>query len=356
MKIKKLVLGILLVIASCTTAAFGQFSPNQQDLQISSDEKTQLIDTILKAVKTSYVFPEISLEIETAILKNQRKGGYNKIRSSKEFADTITNQLALISNDKHLHVLFSHDTVQQKTDKEPPLPDFIKTFAVQNNFGFNKLDILDGNIGYMNILGFFPLDEATNKAIASLDYLSNTQALIIDLRENTGGVGALANFVLSYFFDQRPVNLLEVVFRKDNRVEQSWTSFYIPGKRYTGKSVYVLTSSETFSAGEAFAYILQSYKKATIIGEQTGGGANVGDLIRLNDHFVMNLPIGRPVSPITKTNWEGVGVKPDIEISKEKALAIAHITALEKLIETCTDKKLKEQLKVALARIQPILK
>src|SRR6476620_9406386 len=112
MKIKKLVLGILLVIASCTTAAFGQFSPNQQDLQISSDEKTQLIDTILKAVKSSYVFPKISLEIETTILKNQRKGGYNKIRSSKEFADTISNQLALISNDKHLHVLFSHDTVQ----------------------------------------------------------------------------------------------------------------------------------------------------------------------------------------------------------------------------------------------------
>ena len=152
------------------------------------------------------------------ILKNQKKGGYNKIRSSKEFADTISNQLALISNDKHLHVLFSHDTVQQKTDKEPPLPDFIKTFAVQNNFGFNKLDILDGNIGYMNILGFFPFDEATNKAIASLEYLSNTQALIIDLRENTGSVGALANFVLSYFFDQRPVNLLDVVFRKDNRV------------------------------------------------------------------------------------------------------------------------------------------
>lgn len=279
------------------------------------------------------------------ILKHQKKGDYNKIISSREFADTISNQLVLISNDKHLHILFSYDTVQQKTDKEPPLPDFIKTFAIENNYGFNKIDILDGNIGYMNILGFFPFDEATNKAIASLDYLSNTQALIIDLRENTGGVGALANFVLSYFFDQRPVNLLDVTFRKDNRVEQSWTSFYIPGKRYISKPVYVLTSSGTFSAGEAFAYILQSYKKATIIGEQTGGGANVGDLIRLNDHFVMNLPVGRPVSPMTKNNWEGVGVKPDIAISKEKALATAHITALEKLIETCKDEKVKDQLK-----------
>jgi hypothetical protein len=351
----KLLISIILLALACTTV-FAQFSPNQQDLQISSKEKAQLIDTIIKAVKSTYVFPEISLHIETTLLKHQKRGDYNKVISSKEFADTISNQLVLISNDKHLHIVFSYETVPQNTAKEPPLPDFIKTFAIENNYGFNKIDILDGNIGYMNILGFFPFDEATNKAIASLDYLSNTHAMIIDLRENTGGVGALANFVLSYFFDQRPVNLLDVTFRKDNRVEQSWTSFYIPGKRYTGKPVYVLTSSGTFSAGEAFAYILQSYKKATIIGEQTGGGANVGDLIRLNDHFVMNLPVGRPVSPITKNNWDGVGVKPDIEISKEKALTTAHIIALEKLIETSTDEKVKAQLKDILTRVQTTLK
>ncbi|MGN6341133.1 MAG: S41 family peptidase [Ginsengibacter sp.] len=244
----------------------------------------------------------------------------------------------------------------QKTDKEPPLPDFIKTFAIQNNYGFNKIDILDGNIGYMNILGFFPFEEATNKAIAALDYLSNTRALIVDLRENTGGVSTLANFVLSYFFDQKPVDLLDFIFRKDNKVEQSWSAFYVPGKRYTGKPVYVLTSSGTFSAGEAFAYILQSYHKATVVGERTGGGANIGDLIRLNDHFVMNLPIGRGVSPVTKSNWEGVGVKPDIEASKENALVVAHIAALKKLIDNCTDEKQKGHLKDILEKIQPIMK
>jgi len=343
---------LILFIGVNYTTALGQFSPNQPDLQISSKEKAQLIDTIIKAVRNSYVFPEISLKVEASILKHQRKGDYNKISSSKEFADTISNQLVLISNDQHLRILFSYDTVPQETDKEPPLPEFIKTFAVENNYGFNKTDILEGNIGYMNILGFFPFDEATNKAIASLDYLSNTQALIIDLRENTGGAGALGNFILSYFFDQQPVNFLDVIFRKDHRVEQSWSSFYIPGKRYVSKPVYVLTSSETFSAGEAFAYILQSLKRATIIGEKTGGGANVGDLIRLNDHFVMNLPVGRPVSPITKTNWEAVGVKPDITTSKEKALTTAHISALKKLIETSIDEIVTEQLKDILTKAQ----
>lgn len=354
MNLKLLISSIFLVL-SCSTV-FGQFSPSQQDLQISSKEKTQLIDTIIKAVKNSYVFPEISLQVETALLTHQKKGDYNKIISSKEFADSISNQLVLISNDKHLHVLFSYDTVPQKTDKEPPLPDFIKRFAIENNYGFNKIDILDGNIGYMNILGFFPFDEATQKAIASFDYLSNTQALIIDLRENTGGYSPLANFVLSYFFDKQPVKFLENVFRDTNKIEQFWSSFYIPGRRYLGKPVYVLTSSGTFSAGEAFAYILQGYHKATVIGERTGGGANLSDLIRLNDHFVMNLPVGRPVSPFSKSSWEGVGVKPDIEISKEKALVTAHITALEKLIETRKDEKLKAQLKDILKRVQTKLK
>jgi len=343
---------LLSIFLGIVTTAFGQFSPNQQDLQISTKEKARIIDTIIKAVKSSYVFPEISSKIEVAIIKHQRKGDYNKITSSKEFADSISNQLVRISNDKHLRILFSHDTVPQKTDKEPPLPDFIKTFAIGHNYGFNKIDILDGNIGYMNILGFFPFDEATEKAIASFDYLSNTDALIIDLRENTGGYSPLANFVLSYFFDKQPVKFLENVFRDKKKIEQFWSSFYIPGRRYLDKPVYVLTSSGTFSAGEAFAYILQGYHKATVVGERTGGGANLCDLIRLDDHFVMNLPIARPVGPFSKSNWEGVGVKPDIECSDEKALETAHIAALQALIKSCTDKKQRAQLKDILAKIQ----
>ena len=265
------------------------------------------------------MFPEISLKIEAAIIKHQRDGDYSKITSSKDFADSISNQLVRISNDKHLRILFSHDTVPQKTDKEPPLPDFIKTFAIENNYGFNKIDILDGNIGYMNILGFFRFDEATEKAIASFDYLSNTDVLIIDLRENTGGYNPLANFVLSYFFDKQPVKFLENVFRDKKKIEQFWSSFYIPGKRYLNKSIFLLTSSGTFSAGEAFAYILQGYHKATVVGERTGGGANLSDLIRLDDHFVMNLPIARPVSPFSKSSWEGIGVQPDIEMFRRKS-------------------------------------
>jgi retinol-binding protein 3 len=112
MKIKFITLSILFVASYVTV--FGQFSPNQPDLQASSVQKAQIIDTIIKAVKSSYIFPEISLQIETEILKHQKRGDYNKIISSKEFADTISNQLVRISDDKHLRILFSYDTVPQK--------------------------------------------------------------------------------------------------------------------------------------------------------------------------------------------------------------------------------------------------
>jgi hypothetical protein len=351
MQTKLCFLFLLSLIINCT-AVFSQFSPTQKDLQISSKEKSQIIDTIIKAVKHSYVFPKISSQIETMLLTHERKGDYNKIISSKEFADTISNQLTFTSNDKHLRILYSYDTIPQKTNKEPPLPDFIKTFALENNYGFNKIDILDGNIGYINILGFFPFDEATQKAIASFDFLSGTKALIVDLRENTGGYAPLANFMISYFFNKQPVKILENVFRDSSKIEQMWSSFYVPGKRYLNRPVYVLTSSGTFSAGEAFAYILQGFHKAIVVGERTGGGANLCDLIRLNDHFVMNLPVGRPVSPFSKSNWEAVGVQPDIAVSKEKALITAHIAALQELIKNCTDKTQSDKLKDILARVK----
>jgi hypothetical protein len=322
-----------LIVFSITRfeATFGQFSQDRKDLPITTKEKKQIIDSLIHFITTAYIFPDIASKVEKALRLHQERGDYNRLTSSKIFSDTISEQLVRISQDKHLRVLYSFEIIRPPSGKEPPLPEFIKKFAIENNYGFNKIEILDGNIGYLNILGFFPMEEATQKAIAALDSLSHTNALIIDLRDNSGGAGPLANFILSYFFNSEPVHFLDFYFRRDNRVEQSWSSFYIPGKRIPEKPIYILTSSSTFSAGEAFAFVLQSLHRATIIGEVTGGGANVGDLLKLNDHFVLNLPIGRPLSPLTKTNWEGVGVQPDIKVPRDKALAFAQAAALAEL-------------------------
>jgi hypothetical protein len=322
---------ILILVAFLPFIAKAQFQDHHQNRAIGAKEKQLVIDSLIHTLKEGYVYPEIAKQIETKLNQLVAKGSYRSIDSAQAFCDTLSNQLMQWSDDKHLRLAFSYDTITGSTAENPPLPDFIRDFAVKNNYGFNKIQILDGNIGYINILGFFPMEEATQKGIACMEYIADTRAVIIDLRENSGGFGAFCNFMISYFFSSNPVHLLDMNFRRDQKIEQSWSSFYVPGKRFLNKPVYVLTSASTFSAGEAFAYILQTEKRAMVIGEVTGGGANIGTLVKLSPHFVINLPTGTVVSPLTHKGWEKYGVQPDIKVNAGDALKVAHERALSDL-------------------------
>jgi retinol-binding protein 3 len=137
----------------------------------------------------------------------------------------------------------------------------------------------------------------------------------------------------TYLFGPEPVHLNELYWRPGDSTQQFWTLPYVPGKRYVGKPVSVLTSPRTFSGAEEFSYNLKNLKRATLVGETTGGGAHPGGPERVNDHFAVWLPTGRAINPISKTNWEGTGVKPDVEVPADQALATAHLAALRKLQE-----------------------
>jgi C-terminal processing protease CtpA/Prc len=126
----------------------------------------------------------------------------------------------------------------------------------------------------------------------------------------------------------------------------------VPGRRYTGKEVYVLTSKRTFSGAEEFTYNLKNLKRATIVGETTGGGAHPGGTRRVTDHFAVWVPSGRAINPITKTNWEGTGVTPDIAVPADQALATAHVAALKHLKEQATDSDERKGLEDALRDVQ----
>src|SRR5262249_44829150 len=137
------------------------------------------------------------------------------------------------------------------------------------------------------------------------------------------------------------------------RVEQWWTSPHVAGKRYADKEVYLLTSKRTFSAAEEFAYNLQTLKRVTIVGEMTGGGARPGGTRPIDDHFVIWVPSGRAVNPHTKTNWEGTGVKPDVEVPAESALKTAHLAALKKqLAKGDAEPRLQEMLRRHIEKLQ----
>jgi len=158
--------------------------------------------------------------------------------------------------------------------------------------------------------------------------------------------------VTTYLFGEDPVHLNDLYMRETNTTGQHWTLPSVPGKRSTGKDVYVLTSSHTGSAAEEFAYNLKNLKRATIVGERTAGGANPGDMVRLGDHFAAFIANGRAINPVTKTNWEGVGVEPDVAVSADEALRAAQVIALKKLLEKNQDAEERRKIQKALDEAQ----
>src|SRR4030095_12794544 len=181
-----------------------------------------------------------------------------------------------------------------------------REFLQKINFGFEKAERMQGNVGYLEIDGFVPVEFGADTASAAMSFVANSDALIIDLRKNRGGEPAMIAFVLSYLFDE-PTHLNDMYHRLGNKTQQGWTLPYVPGQRYGGKKpVFVLTSSKTFSGGEEFAYDLKSLKRATIIGEKTKGGAHDSRPVKVSDRFMIELPFARAISPITQTNWEGI--------------------------------------------------
>lgn len=346
-----IVLGIFLLLSSVSVA---QPPAAQTDLPINAATRIQVIEAILSRLNESYVLPEVAARIEQSIRARMQNGEYDQITSSLVLAQTLTTHLAEIAKDKHLGVGFSYAPIPISSQQREPSPeDRERSRRMQSsmNFGFEKVERLNGNVGYMELDGFVTTELGAETAIAAMQFLANTDALIIDLRYNGGGVPGTAQLILSYFFSD-PIHYHSIYWRQGNRTEQFWTLPYVPGKRYVDKPVYILMGKRTLSAPESFAYNLQALKRATIVGETSAGGANPGREFQVNEHFVIFVPTGRAINPTTGTNWEGTGVKPDIPTSFAQALKTAHLAALRKLFETSTSERKKEQLKGIIEEVE----
>lgn len=334
--------------------AHSGFAQSGNALKVTEKQKAEIIDTLLKKIQELYIFPETAIRIEQEIKQRQKKGVYKKITDAKILADTLTHQLVEISHDKHFGVSFRENPIPVPAVADAPSAEQneeMRRFAISVNFGFKKLEILEGNIGYLRIDGFIPAEEGAETAIAAMNYLANTDALIFDVRNNGGGHNSMINLLLTYLFKES-VHVSDMYWRNGNKTNEQWTLPYVPGKKYLDKPVYVLTSKETISAGEEFAYDLQAKKRATIVGEVTAGAANPGWDIRLNDHFEVFIPQGHALNPITKTNWEGTGVQPDIAAPQEQALTMAQKAALKKLAATEKNAKARKYLNDLLQELE----
>jgi retinol-binding protein 3 len=290
-------------------------------------DQRQVVNTISDLLNANYVSPELGRQAAEYIESRLTAGEYSKISSASAFAGALTADLRSVSHDRHL-------TVVPDTTANPPSSvevvaqnESAAWRAARANYGFEKLEHLPGNVGYLDLRGFSPSEIGGPTAIAAMNFLTNSSAVIIDLRQNGGGEPSMIQLITSYFF-VASVHLNDIYWRKGNRTEQFWTLPYVPGKKMPETPLYVLISSGTFSAAEEFAYNLKALKRATIIGETTGGGANPGDSFPVGSGFAIFIPTGRAINPVTGSNWEGVGVIPDRAVSSKEALDEAYREAL----------------------------
>jgi len=314
-----------------SAAAFAQ----ESSIRIEPTEQKEVIDSVSKRLNDNYVFPDVAKKMSDLLQENYKKGAYKSIVSVAGFAEKLTEDLRSISKDKHLHVNFSPKpkglpgNAQSGNDESSAA--YLENLRM-GNFGFKEVKLIEGNVGYLDLRGFSDTRFAGETAVAAMNFLSNASALIIDLRKNGGGSPSMIQLITSYFYGSEPVHLNNFYYRPTNENTQTWTLPHVQGKRRPDIPVYVLTSNKTFSAAEEFTYNLKNLKRATIIGETTGGGAHPGGTVQATDRFTVWVPTGRAINPITNTNWEGTGVKPDIEVKADDALLTAHVKALEGLV------------------------
>ena len=343
MRIKSILLSLLL-----TSAAFAQSTPSDKPLDAA--QKQAVIEGAIKKLHENYVFPEVAQQMETALRERMKRNDYDSITSATTFARTLTEHLQAVSKDKHLRVFFTGGGAPAFGNRLNPEQHRVQ--ASRRNYGFEKVERLSGNIGYLDFRGFENPELASETAAAAMTFLANTDALIIDLRQNGGGDPAMVAFISSYLFDKK-THLNDLYLRRENRTEEFWTKETIPGKKFGGeKPVFVLTAKYTFSGAEEFSYNLKNLKRATIIGEVTGGGAHPVAPQKINEDFTIGVPFARAINPITKTNWEGTGVKPDVEVPAAQALKTAHLAALKAVQAKANDPQMTAQLNALIESTQ----
>ncbi len=327
-------LGVLLL--SGVARAQAQPPADQPDLAVDAATRARIVDSLTVQMERRYVFPDRGAEAARAIRRRFAAHQYDRITSSKEFADSLTAHLQAVTHDLHVRVHYRHEPLPPPSDDGPAAEEEIRRQHEEmrlRNYGFEKLQRLPGNVGYLDLRMFSGDPEAQATAVGAMQFLSGADALIVDLRRNGGGSPAMIATLLSYFVaaDDR-LHFNDFYQREGDRTEQWWTSPYVPGPRRVGRPLYVLTSGRTASAAEEFSYDVQTHELGTLIGEVTAGGANPGRLFRLNEHFGAFIATGRAINPRTKTNWEGVGVKPDVAVPATDALREAHVAAVQKLL------------------------
>ncbi|HEX2840354.1 S41 family peptidase [Hyphomicrobium sp.] len=288
-------------------------SGTAQNAPLTQATVDNVINAVVVELRDGYVFPDKGTRAADALEGGLAEGTYASVKDPVQFAQMVTDQLRAVTNDNHMRLIFGSPFA----DQPPP--------AMPQDAGF-EVKRLEKDIGYLRLARFVPPDEFNPAADKAMRSLADTRGLIVDMRGNGGGHPASVAYLASFFFDpKQPVQMSSLVWRNRGTTTFRTETFQTSptSVRYADKPLYILVDARTYSAAEAFAYDLQALKRATIVGTKTRGGANAGGLKDLGSNLFVVVPVGRAENPITRSNWDGIGVLPDVPAATEVAEATA---------------------------------
>ena len=301
------------------------FAVNAQEINLTEEYKKNTIETLCQLMNDLYVHADVAQKTEIYLLKQFKEGYFDQFTNEEDFAAALTTSVQHINKDKHMRIWKKPPYEEQENSPERLIEEKIYNLYryKEYNVGFHGVKVLDGNIGYLDLRGFAGLGEGKEVADAYMKLIANTDAVIIDLSKNGGGDPATVQYLCSYFLESN-IHINSLYFREGDRTIDFHTLEEVGGKKMIDVPLFIITGKETFSGAEEFSYNMQTQKRATLIGQTTRGGANPGGTRDINENLWVFIPTGMAINPITKTNWEGVGVIPEIIVKEEESLSKTH--------------------------------
>jgi C-terminal processing protease CtpA/Prc len=318
---------VLLRLTGLPVQAIGQESESTLD----RTRIQQTVEAVGATIRKEYFDARLAATVDRELHERLAAGAYRTIETPHALAAKLTHDLLRLTKDKHLAVAVVQNA-SLNSGNERRADEAREKSGQRSNFGVARVEILAGNVGYLNLTAFFRPDEARDAITAAMRLLRHADALILDVRDHGGGSPDTAALLASYFFDERRMPLFEIVPRSGEKRVYKTESAEL-AERNAKRPMFVLTSRRTFSAGEGIAYLLQERGRAEVIGETTAGAANPGRPYPVNESFEVTVPNGKVLSAIRGSNWEGSGVTPDIKVDAD-SLRVAHRRALERLLNT----------------------
>jgi hypothetical protein len=327
-----------------------------QDIPLNASDRTAIVQKLATEINTNYIEPAVAARVGHAIVKKNAEGGYASATSTQAFTTTLAKDLREFSGDLHFGARLDERAPARSpaatvaVDSRAALND-ARDRAARLGYGIGKIERLSGNVGYIELRGFGETEFVGPAYTAALSLMAGTDALILDLRRNGGGRPTSVAYLLSHFFPQGDErHLIDIYNRASDTTEQIWTVPTV-GQRYD-RPVYVLTSARTFSGGEDCAYGFQAQKRGTLVGETTGGGSNPVGWFDVGHGILVAIPSSRTTNFVTKTNWEHVGVKPDIAVPAAQALQTAHVAILRNLVSSAKNDDERATLQGVLVTVE----